>query len=158
MNHRTIVMCIALFVVIVIGMFSFAYIKKQEMNTEALQSDSPKPQVAYAEITRITAKHFFIDGVHTFVGEIPFPTPCDLLESSSSVAESFPEQVTLDFTVINNSDMCAQVETVQRFKVEAQASAEATVQARFMGRPVELNLVPAAEGETPDDFELFIKG
>jgi hypothetical protein len=152
-------MCIALFVVIVAGMFAFAYMKKQELNTATLKTeDTAVPKVAYADLTRITAKHFFIDGVHTFVGEIPFPTPCDLLESSATIAESFPEQITLDFTVVNNSELCAQVETLQRFKVEAQASDKATVQARFMGRPVELNLVPPAEGETPDDFELFIKG
>jgi hypothetical protein len=69
-----------------------------------------------------------------------------------------PEQVTLDFNVINNAEVCAQVVTTQRFKVEAQASEQAIIKARFMGREVELNLVPPSAGETPEDFELFIKG
>jgi hypothetical protein len=139
-------------------MFTFAYLKKKEMVEVAPQAAVPEEKVAYAEITRIEAKHFFIDGVHTLVGEIPMPTPCDLLEATSRVAESMPEQVTVDFTVINNAEFCAQVITGQRFKVSTTASEGATFTATFMGRPVELNLIPAAPGETPDDFELFIKG
>jgi hypothetical protein len=159
MSNKGIVMSIALFLVIVVGMFTFSYMKKQELQkAEDMKQNTPEPQVAYAEITRITAKHFFINGLHTFVGEIPFGTPCELLETSSTVAESMPEQVTLDFNVINNAEVCAQVVTTQRFKVEAQASEQAIIIARFMGREVELNLVPPSAGETPEDFELFIKG
>ena len=64
----------------------------------------------------------------------------------------------VDFDVINNADMCAQVITDQRFSVSFDASEEARISAKLEGRQVELNLIPAAEGETPDDFELFIKG
>ena len=74
------------------------------------------------------------------------------------VAESYPEQITINFTVLNNADTCAQVMTEQRFMVEVTASEEATFSATLEGRPVELNLVPAAEGETPEDFELYYKG
>ena len=86
------------------------------------------------------------------------PTPCDLLESSAVVAESFPEQIMIDFSVLNNAEFCSQVITPQRFKVTAPASEKATFSAKFMGRDVELNLIPAEPGEVPDDFELFIKG
>jgi len=149
----------SLFALIVAGMFIFAYLKKQEVSAPApVASSTPTAVVPYADITRIDAKHYFINGVHTFVGEIPFPTPCDLLESTAVVMESYPEQIRLDFTVINNAEMCAQVVTAQRFLVTATASEQATTTATFMGRPVELNLVPAAPGEKPEDFELFIKG
>jgi len=86
------------------------------------------------------------------------PTPCELLEADALIAESMPEQIIFAFDVINTAEMCAQVMTEQRFLVEAQASENASMQATFMGSPVELNLIPAEEGETPDDFELFIKG
>lgn len=159
MNQRAILICVALFVLVVAGMFAFAYFKKAEVATPTdEQSNEQTGEVEYASITRITAKHFFEDGVHTFAGEIPMPTPCDLLEAEARVAESFPEQITIDFTVLNNAEFCTQQVTPMRFKVSATASEEATVSARFMGRPVELNLVPPAPGETPEDFELFIKG
>jgi len=161
MQQKTIVISIALFLVIVVGMFMFAYLKKAEVVNAPVVTDediATEGEVKYASITRVTAKHFFKDGVHTLAGEIPMPTPCDLLEAEARVMESFPEQIAIDFNVINNAEFCAQVITPQRFKVSASASEGAVFSAEFMGRQVELNLVPAAEGESPDDFELFIKG
>ncbi len=159
MSQRAIIVAIVIFVLIVAGMFTFAYLKKQEMvAVEEPNPAAPAAEVPYASITRVDAKHFFAGGVHTIVGEIPMPTPCDLLEANARVAESMPEQVTIDFTVINTAEFCAAVVTPQRFSVTASASEAATFGATFMGRPIELNLVPALPGETPDDFELFIKG
>jgi hypothetical protein len=148
---------------IIIGMFVFAYIKRTEIQNEKLddlvETTTPDTAVdAYSNITRIDAKHFFIDGEHTIVGEIAMPTPCDLLNWSNTIAESYPEQVTVAFDVINNAEMCAQTVTSQRFKVTFSASEGALIGATFEGRNVELNLVPALPGESPDDYELFIKG
>lgn len=163
MQQRTIVLVVILFVLIVAGMFTFAFLNRSEApatvppasDNDQSQSDAPSP---YASITRVTAKQFYEAGTHTFVGEIPMPTPCDLLEAEAVVRESMPEQIEIQFSVINTADTCAQVITPQRFSVEASASAEAQVSATFRGRPIELNLVPPAEGETPESFEVFQKG
>ncbi len=160
MQHRAIILSIALFVLIVLGMFAFVFIKQNEMS----QTPAPTDEIVeteggkYADIKRIDGKHFFIDGVHTVVGEVPMPTPCDLLEVDALIAESFPEQITLDFKVINNAEFCAEVITPQRFKVSASASEGATFKAMLQNRVVELNLIEALPGETPEDFELYIKG
>jgi len=160
MDKKSIILVVSLFVLIVAGMFVFAYMKRAEI----AQAPAPIPVVEtevlvpYPQITRITAMQYFIDGEHTFVGEIELPTPCDLLQATSQVQESYPEQIVLDFTVINTSEVCAQVITIQRFMVSATASSQATTRAMFMGREVELNLVPAPAGETPEEFESFIKG
>ena len=147
-------------ILVIAGMFAFAYIKKQELEKiEPLpQQQNTQPQTAYDSVTRIDAKHFFINGTHTLVGEISLPTPCDLLNWTSRVAESQPEQVTIEFSVVNNAESCAAVITQQRFKLSFDASKDATMKALFMDREVELNLIPGGPGETPDDFELFIKG
>jgi len=158
MNQKTVIIGIALFILIVLGMFAFAYMKKTEVTEGQPVTDEPQEDVAYASVTRINAKHFYIDGVHTLAGEIPLPTPCDLLETEVRVMESMPEQIVVDFTVLNSAEFCAQQVTNQRFKVSASASEEASIRATFMGRDVELNLIPPEAGETPDDFELFIKG
>ena len=161
MSNKLIVLIIVVFLLIVVGMFGFAYLKKAEapmqLPNAATQTGAATTSNTYG-ITRIEAKHFFIGGVHTIVGELAMPTPCDLLKTESRVAESAPEQVVFDFTVLNTSDSCVQSITTQRFKVSATASAAASLSARFMGQQVELNLVEAAPGETPDQFELFIKG
>ncbi len=158
MDKKTIILVVTIFTLLVAGMFGYAYLKKTEIETETQPVDQEPEEVLYPDVTRIDAKQYYIDGEHTFVGEIILPTPCDLLDTKSSVMKSLPEKIQLDFTVINNSSDCPKIETVQRFSVSAVASSEASVEALFMGRPVELNLIPAAEGELPEEFELFIKG
>ena len=159
MNQKTIGICIALFILIVVGMFTFAYLKKQEMKTDVpVVQENSKTENVYPEVVGVTAKHYFIDGVHTFAGEITLPTPCDLLQSETIVRESMPEQVVLNFSVINTAQGCIQQITSQRFKTSVTASESATFSAQFMARTIPLNLIPAAVGEKPEDFELFIKG
>lgn len=160
MSQKSITLIIVLFVLLVLGMFIFAHLKSSELEEVDMQPVQQEEVSAdkYSDINRIDAKHYYIDGMHTLVGEINFPTPCDLLETDSLVMESMPEQVRLNFTVINNSEDCQQVPTAQRFKIEATASSLAEFSGWFMGREVELNLIPAREGELPAEFELFIKG
>lgn len=159
MSQKSIILIVCLFVLIVAGMFVYAYVKKSELTeVVVVPSEEPTLDIPYADITRIDAKHYFIDGMHTLVGEVVMPTPCDLLEAGATVMESYPEQVMIDFSVINTAEACAQVLTAQRFKVDFTASEQASISARFMGREIELNLIPAAPGEKPEDFEVFIKG
>lgn len=160
MENKHITAAVIVLVLIIIGMFVFAYLKKTELTEVPTPTNSTvnKDDSRYGNITRIDAKHFFIDGTHTVVGEILMPTPCDLLSWSSRIQESMPEQVVIDFDVVNHSDTCASVVTAQRFKVVFNASEKAQIRATLEGRSIEVNLIPALQGESPDDFELFIKG
>lgn len=158
MSQKSIILVTTLFALIVVGMFVYANLKKAELKVVTTPEQTKEVTDPYSDIKRIDAKHYFIDGVHTLVGEVNMPTPCDLLVTESLVRESYPEQVEIMFSVINNSDTCLQQITAQRFKVEATASVNANFSAKFMNREVELNLIPAAEGELPEDFEVFIKG
>lgn len=160
MHNRKAVVAVIIFALIIVGMFLFAYLKRSEIATPTNdQTTVPvSPSTPYDSITRIDAKHFFINGEHTLVGEITMPTPCDLLNWTSRVAESSPEQVMVNFDVVNNAEVCTQVQTQQRFKVTFKAGEDAVIKATLEGRAVELNLIPPAAGETPEDFELFIKG
>jgi hypothetical protein len=160
MEQKHIVASALILVLIVAGMFIFAYLKKheiQESQDQGLHVEED-PTSPYGTITRIDAKHFYIDGTHTVVGEMAMPTPCDLLNWDTRILESFPEQVIIDFEVVNHAETCAQVVTPQRFSVSFDASEEAVVRATLQGREIEVNLIPALEGESPEDFELFIKG
>lgn len=158
MNQRALIVAVVFFVVIVIGMFAYARFKSNELrNAEPLPPAAPAEQSP--EITYIDAKHYLKNGVHTIAGEIMMPTPCDLLESNATVGTSSPEQVTIAFTVINNTEgVCAQVITPQRFKVSFEAGENPLISATFKGEKAILNLVEAEPDENPDDFELFIKG
>lgn len=158
MSNKKIWFIVVVFLLLVATLFIATNLQKQKAGVTVppvlVETEAP---IDYG-ISRIEAKHFFVDGVHTIVGELPFPTPCDLLNTTASVAESMPEQVTFQFSVINTTDSCEKIVTTQRFKVSATASKTADLSATLMGVPVPLNLVEAAAGETPEDFQLFIKG
>lgn len=156
MNQRALIIAVVLFCVIVVGMFAYAYTQRSTPERNTQLPDMQEEETNATE--RITAKHFFDGTTHTVAGEILMPTPCDLLEGEAIVRESHPEQVTVALTVINTSEMCAQVVTAQRFKVDFDASADAEITATLDGEPVILNLIEAEPGEDPDDFEIFIKG
>lgn len=159
MEHKHITVAVVVLVLIIVGMFGYAYLKKTEIETPEPTLETPnETDSAYAGITRIDAKHFYEDGKHTLVGELMMPTACDLLNTSARVQESMPETAIVEFTVVNNSEVCTQATAPQRFSVSFDASEEANIRATLQGRAVELNLVPSLEGETPEDFELFIKG
>ena len=157
MNKKSIILAASLFVVIIVGMFTYAYLKSNEIkqvDDEVVEDAVPIPD-RFAAIERLDATHFIIDGTHTFVGELVMPTPCDLLQSEASVTDDL---ITLSFSVINNADTCIQSLTPARFMVSADAPPEAVVEAYFEGRPLPVNLIDAPAGQTPDSFELFIKG
>ena len=161
MSKKSITLIVAFFILLISGMFIYAHLKEKELKEiDIPQNPTEKPTEVnmYAYLDRIDAKHYFIDGTHTFVGEVVMPTPCDLLEVNSVVRESYPEQVVLEFSVINNTDDCVKQLTNQRFKAEVTASEVASFTATFMERDIILNLIPATERELPEDFELFIKG
>lgn len=159
MDKKSILIASSILILVVIGMFTFAYLKNNELEIDKKPTQKDIPvEVSYPYITRIDAKHFFENGMHTVAGNITFPTPCDLLKTSTIIKESFPEQVTVEFNVLNNSETCIQVVTDQRFKASFNADINATIDALFMNRKIDLNLIEAGVDESPDDFELFIKG
>ena len=158
MSNKLIALIIGVFILIVAGMFGFAYLKKAEAPATLTPVETPTPVADAYNITHIDGKHFFSNGVHTIVGALTLPTACDLLTATSTVSGSAPEQIMLDFSVINHSTDCAKQPTEARFKVSATASTSASFKAQFMGKAVELNLTEAAKGETPEQYELYIKG
>ncbi|MFM2374839.1 MAG: hypothetical protein RLZZ234_834 [Candidatus Parcubacteria bacterium] len=158
MNQRAIIVGTALFILITASMFGYAYMKRVEL----ARAPIVVPELPVATTTddvRINAVHFFKDGAHVVVGDVMVPTPCDLLESGVIVAESMPEQVNIKLTTLNNADTCAQVLTLQRFRVDFTASEKATIQATLNGKSVILNLRDAEPGTDPLKLEdLYFKG
>jgi hypothetical protein len=162
LSPRIVYLFVTVLVLIIAGMFTFAYLKRAEIATPAPAAPEPMAPTTTVAVpfyaSRIDVKHFIEGTTHTFAGTVEMPTPCDLLSAQAIVQESLPEQIVIDFSVTNNAEACAQVITPQRFKVEATASREATVRGTWQGVPIEINLIPAAPGERPEDFEVFYKG
>lgn len=158
MNKSNTYIVVALFFVVVIGMFGYAAYQKKLMSETTPVAEEMLPD-QYGDITSVNVKHFYENGIHTLVGEVPMPTPCDILNAETVVGllDGNPE-VTLNLTVTNSAEMCAQVITPQKFIVTAEAGANPKFHAHFNGRDIEINIIPALPGETPETFEMFLKG
>ncbi len=108
--------------------------------------------------TVITAKHAYQSGAHVVAGEVPLPSPCDVLETAA-VPSGDKKQVVIQFvSSIKSGEKCAPDITPARFKVSAKADKGAVLSATLNGVPVTLNLIEAGPNENLDDFELYIKG
>lgn len=162
MNKRALIVAVVLFVLIVAGMFVFAYLKQQELNAPPaplteVATDTPKEAEKPRLFERLDVKHYYKDGTHTLAGEINMPTPCHLLDWDLAQYDA-KKMTVIDFDVKNSDQVCTQVVTPQRFKVGFEGPADATFKANLDGKPIELNVIEAAADEDPADFELFIKG
>jgi hypothetical protein len=109
---------------------------------------------------RITAQHQYRAGMHTVAGEVDLPTPCYLLETNAvvRVEEPDPDEAIIQFSTVDQSEICAQVITPVRFKESFAASEDATITATWNGTEVPINVIEVGPDENLDDFELFIKG
>lgn len=136
------------------------YFSSREKNSELVQTpDKDAPgNVLSEDVFRINAKHSFKNGKHIIAGEVEVPTPCHSLSVDTVIRESNPEQVTLVFSARSETDVCAQVISSRRFKVEFNAGQNASINATFNGKEAVLNLIEAGQNENLEDFDIYLKG
>lgn len=151
---------VALWVVVILLIGGAFYLYAPE-SLRFWQGQTAAPITASQNVPKhepINAKHQYKNGTHTVAGEVNMPTACYVLNTNSVIAESMPEQVTINFTATTGGDPCTQVITGERFKIDFKASGDAVIKATWNGQPVDLNLVPASSDEDLNNFELYIKG
>lgn len=87
----------------------------------------------------IVFEHSFVDGTHTYTATVVTPNPCYVVSASPVVAESSPEQITIEIsTTVDENEICASVLDEKEFSVEVEASAEATlVNVKVNGKTVD---------------------
>lgn len=136
------------------------YLSSRDKNPEIVESpDKEVPGTVLSEDAfRINAKHSFKNGKHIVAGEIEVPTPCHSLSVDTLFRESNPEQVTLVFGTKSDADVCAQVISSRRFKIEFNANQNAIIRATFNGKEAILNLIEAGPNENLEDFDIYLKG
>lgn len=82
----------------------------------------------------IPATKSYQNGVYTLSGTLSLPTPCHELKTDTRIAESYPEQVTIEFTVVDTGAICVQVIDERPWSVQARVSSEATFRAVVNGQ------------------------
>lgn len=104
---------------------------------EAASPTAPLPQQndpTSAEEYQLT--HTFEDGVHTIAGVLTLPTPCHEIQTDVTVAESFPEQVSITVTTQATDGICIQVIDEREFSVEVEVDQNATFSLTINGEQV----------------------
>ena len=162
MERKHVIASGLILVCIVAGMALYGLLSMKTGESTSIQHDERQfgKEEPYAGITEISTKHFFNTETqtHTLVGEIALPTPCDLLNWDVRIGESFPENITIDFSVVNHTESCAQVVTLQRFFISFRAHRDASLHATFEQRTIALRIIEAGPEDVPEDFDVFIKG
>lgn len=154
MNKATVITLIVIVLLLLVGWFAFW---RDGGQVEQVVEDDTEMDAG--ESMLITAKHEFSDGTHVIAGEVNLPTPCHILNTSVDVTKGTdPDQAIINFESTTQAETCIQVIAPTRFKVDFEADENAEITATWNGKKVDLNLIPVAEGESLDDFEIFIKG
>jgi len=94
-----------------------------------------------ASIGKIKVVHTFVDGIHSFNGEINLPTPCHILQNKIEIKGSQPEQVTIAFETKSDVDTCVQMVISEPFLVSFEASKEAEVQITLNDKNVPFEII-----------------
>ncbi len=87
---------------------------------------------------QLEMKVVFQENKLKFSGTVQLPTPCHNLTAESTVAESYPEQVTLYLNTIEprSGGICAQVITPKDFSGELNVSENASIKVVLNGKVV----------------------
>jgi hypothetical protein len=169
-NTRIIVL-VAILVVIAIGLFTYTFVSAPAPEETPVTEENPASQT---EERIITARHQYLEGIHTIAGVATVPTPCHRIlgepyilpidtdpkfVSDPAGSYAVPNGLTVEvrFSTLLEGEECPAQATDVPFRVTFEAPENATITAVWDGAPVRLNLVPLGPGEILED-ELYIKG
>jgi len=156
MNYRIntkVVTLVALLVVVVVGLFVYTLISTPS-EVVPPESQTPAPQ---DEERILTARHQYVDGIHTIAGVTEVPTPCHKLVAETFFTEENPTDVEIRFNTLLEGEECPSQPFEVPFRVSFEAGENAVISATWNGGPVRLNLIPLQPGETLED-EIYPKG
>ncbi len=127
-------------VLIIVLVVIFGMLVADTSFEDKAEKDHDKMSYMPAEIV---ADFVYTDNLHEYSGVIEFPNPCYELYTEALVRESYPEQITLSFVVTPPAEdvMCAQVITPKEFRILVGASEQATVDATYNGKKINLIIV-----------------
>lgn len=163
MNYRInakAIILVGVLVIIVAGLFVYTLISAPTEVVREESNASSSPTEVQTDGMLLTAKHQFLDGVHTVVGTAQVPTSCHrLIAEPFSLKNEEDDAVLIEirFSTLLEGEACPHELYEVPFRVTFEAPENAILSATWNGAPARLNLVPVGPGESIED-ELYIKG
>lgn len=148
MQKKDIYTLVILVLILVVGAWLFSGQADEQNNTSL-----PPDDAGTLWGDSLVLERSFSEGVHTITGEITLPTPCYQFSYDAIVAESFPEQVTLNFKVEPPPVdlICIQMVATKEFSVEVSASEQATFSVRVNGQPIDVEVQKVSAKDAAED-------
>lgn len=149
MNTRGVILLFGVIVIVLAGIFFFlegSSSKDMPVIPEDNMDSKDEDKNTFEKITLFRMSE---GSTHTYKGTITLPTPCHTLQTMIVIAESYPEQVTLDLTSASNAPVCAQVVTEKEFTAQFNASPNHTIRLTMNGKEIPIEVVDGNPSRTP---------
>ncbi len=150
-NMGKIIAVLLVIILLVAGVYS-----AMNWNKNDVVDNLPIPGSDYY-VSVINVKHQYKDGKHIYAGSLDLPTPCYSLVSAISKDTETSATITLD-TSRNEEEICSQVITNRKFKVETTGGNPMSIQGLMNSKPIQLNLFEVPADKNIDEVEIDIKG
>ncbi len=158
MNYRInmkVISLVILLVLVAVALFVYTLVSAPADVENIVENENMTSVVV--EEHMLTAKHQYLEGVHTVAGKTEVPTLCHRLVSESFFIKEDQSEVEMRFNTLLEGEECTNQLFEVPFRVSFEASEDVSISATWNGEPVRLNLIPLQSGETLDD-EIYIKG
>ncbi|KKS84710.1 MAG: hypothetical protein UV60_C0016G0011 [Parcubacteria group bacterium GW2011_GWA2_43_11] len=157
MNYRIntkVVTLVVLLGIVAVGLFFYTLV----FSPTEISSPAPdQVQSGQTEERIMTARHQYLDGIHTIAGVTEVPTPCHKLVAETFFTETNSTGVEIRFNTLLEGEECPSQPFEVPFRVSFEADENAALSATWNGGPVRLNLIPLQSGEELDDV-IYNKG
>ena len=116
---------ILILTVVVLLILGLALMRSLFSRTDEPSLETPVAREQIAEIKPDTflTRHTYKEGIHTYRGALPVPTPCHGISVSGAVSDTFPPVISLYFVIEEPSPetICAQVISDAPYEVSIEA-------------------------------------
>lgn len=131
-------------------------------------AENGAPAAEEEEMITVHAKHQYKNGIHTYAGTFPLPTPCDTLRAEASPVRSSvsngasvdktDNKVVIALTIVKSDQICIQVITDKPWQVSFEAPQDVSVELTVKGKAAKLNVFEVGANENFEKFMVEPKG
>lgn len=144
MTNKQLLMSVLVIILLVVVIGGVIIIRNRDIAEDNFPSPQELKNDYDGNIGKLVVTHAFDGTEHEYTGSVVLPSPCHSLETTFAVAESFPEQITINLTTTepDKNFVCTAVLERATFDIFIPASRGA-------------KLMRVVLDGTPIDFEIF---
>lgn len=148
--NKVIVGIILLIVIVAGGFFVFREAPSDVPSTPGQNNGNGDGSPVYTPDGGISLVRTSNENNHMYRGVVSLPTPCHELNVMLAIAESYPEQVTIELTSFSTAEVCAQVISEKEFTAEFTASPKHSLRVLVNGEEVPHQVI--TENDLPKEL------